>query len=187
VPTSTVVLPSSASFSEGSPFLPRTQLPEPFCLVMFGANGDLAARKLMPGLLSLWKASLLPEQFAIIGLGRREKRDEDFRSEFRNAIQTFRNDLLEPVGAPDNFFAKLYYAKADATRAQDMDSLGRRVKEVEKLEKLPGNRLFYLATWPPTRNSSDPSWKDWRRPAWFTATANTRGAGWSLRSHLATI
>jgi glucose-6-phosphate 1-dehydrogenase len=115
---------------------------------MFGANGDLAARKLMPGLLSLWKARLLPEQFAIVGLGRRDKGDEDFRNEFRSAVQTFRNDLLQSVGAAESFFAKLHYAKADVTKSQDMESLSRRVKEVEKLEKLTGNRLFYLATDP---------------------------------------
>jgi glucose-6-phosphate 1-dehydrogenase len=123
-------------------------VPEPFSLVIFGANGDLAARKLMPGLVALWNDGFLPEKFAIIGLGRRDRSDDAFREEFKRNVATFRNDLLLAADGAAGFFEKLHYAKSDVTRPQDFESLSRRIKEVEKGEELPGNRLFYLATDP---------------------------------------
>ena len=43
---------------DGSPFVPHGRLPDPFTLVMFGATGDLAARKLFPAVFALGKASV---------------------------------------------------------------------------------------------------------------------------------
>ena len=52
------------------------QKPDPFTMVIFGATGDLASRKLLPALYGLWHARFLPESFAIVGIGRRDKNDE---------------------------------------------------------------------------------------------------------------
>jgi glucose-6-phosphate 1-dehydrogenase len=148
VDSATVFVPTKPSVTSGSPFVPKTQLPEPVSLVIFGANGDLASRKLMPGLVSLWNDGLLPAKFAVIGLGRSEKSDEAFRQEFRKAVAKFEPDLLRDLKDSEDFFGNLFYARADITRPADMESLSRRLEEIEKNEALPGNRLFYLATDP---------------------------------------
>jgi len=53
---------------EASASMPRSHpRPEPYVYVLFGATGDLAKRKLLPGLYHLFVAGLLPEKFRIIG------------------------------------------------------------------------------------------------------------------------
>ena len=60
--------------------------PEPFTLVLFGATGDLAGRKLLPALSSLLHSKYLPQEFAIVGIGRRDKTDQAFRDDVRKDL-----------------------------------------------------------------------------------------------------
>ena len=55
-------------------------------IVIFGASGDLAKRKLMPALLQLMQDSLLPRQTRIVGFARRAKSHEEFRTEIKEAL-----------------------------------------------------------------------------------------------------
>src|SRR3712207_2864543 len=68
--------------SEG---LERLPVP-PTTLVIFGATGDLAHRKLLPALYNLAHEGALPERFKLVGVARREKGKEDFREETRKSI-----------------------------------------------------------------------------------------------------
>ena len=61
-------------------------IPDDLVIVLFGATGDLARRKLLPGLFRLTQAGLAPERFRIIGAGRRELSDQDFRRLARDSI-----------------------------------------------------------------------------------------------------
>src|ERR1043165_2893150 len=98
--------PSAATPApERSPFVPGVHLPDPFALVIFGATGDLAARKLLPALYGLWHDRLLPEQFAIIGVGRRDKNDAGFRDEMRAAVASAREDETVAGDGGDGFFS----------------------------------------------------------------------------------
>ena len=54
--------------------------PEPCSIVIFGASGDLTARKLIPAFYHLCKEKQMPSAFRIIGFARREKTDESWRS-----------------------------------------------------------------------------------------------------------
>jgi glucose-6-phosphate 1-dehydrogenase len=144
--TTTVILPERVpALGE---IIPPIQLPEPFTLVIFGATGDLTARKLLPALFALYRRQFLPEQFAIVGVGRRDKNDEVFRQEARQEIARFRHDPLTSNDAWDGFLHRLFYQRTDFTTAEGMQGLGRRLAELEKEGQLPGNRLFYLATGP---------------------------------------
>ncbi len=116
---------------------------EPFTLVIFGATGDLASRKLLPSLHGLWKSGFLPADFTIVGVGRRPKSDDAFRDDVKKAI----SKPPAPDGAND-FLAHIFYQPADLTAADSMRQLGRRLGELEKTAHLPSNRLFYLATDP---------------------------------------
>ena len=53
---------------------------EPFTLVIFGASGDLARRKLVPALWSMFQGRVLPEPFAVVGVGRTQMDNEQFRT-----------------------------------------------------------------------------------------------------------
>ena len=61
----------------------------PTTLVIFGATGDLAQRKLMPALYNLAHEGALPERFHLVGVARKEKEDEDYRAECEQAIRRF--------------------------------------------------------------------------------------------------
>src|SRR5580704_19163508 len=58
-------------------------------LVIFGASGDLTRRKLMPALYNLACSRSLPGGFAVLGVARREKTDESFRAEMKEAVSQF--------------------------------------------------------------------------------------------------
>src|SRR6059058_5382956 len=62
---------------------------EPCTIVIFGASGDLTARKLIPAFYHLYREKQLPASFRIIGFARREKSDDAWRAELRAALEQF--------------------------------------------------------------------------------------------------
>src|SRR5258708_33363783 len=96
----TSAIPSDRPDPRQSPFVPGVQPPEPFTLVIFGATGDLAARKLFPALHGLWRGRFLPRDFAVVGVGRRDKNDEAFRQDVRRA--------LAELDRADDFLANVF-------------------------------------------------------------------------------
>jgi glucose-6-phosphate 1-dehydrogenase len=143
MPTATWARPEEAP-APGAPVV-GIQLPEPFCVIIFGATGDLASRKLMPALYGLWRNGCLPPEFAIVGVGRRPKEDGSLRADVRTAIA---KAGLPATDGSDGFLAHFYYQRADLTAAEDMRKLGARLLQIDEARHLPGNRLFYLATDP---------------------------------------
>src|SRR5438105_12725796 len=94
--TATAIRPKADAHSQESPFVSRTKPPEPFTLVLFGATGDLAARKLFPALAGLLKNGYLPQEFAVVGIGRRDKTDQVFRDDVQKDLAEFRRDASAP-------------------------------------------------------------------------------------------
>ena len=127
-----------------SPFVPCRGIPEPFTLVIFGATGDLAARKLFPAVFALARGQFLPAHFVVVGVGRREKDDRAFRDDVRKSLVAAHADA--PSEEVDDFLARVFYHRADLGATESLAGLGRRLGELEKAQELPGNRLFYLAT-----------------------------------------
>jgi glucose-6-phosphate 1-dehydrogenase len=73
----------------------------PHVLVLFGATGDLASRKLFPGLYRLAAAGRLPKHLLVIGSGRRSPgTDEEFREQVRGALAEFVGDVDDAVAGP---------------------------------------------------------------------------------------
>src|SRR6266545_7304890 len=124
VASANVIRGSAPAPDTHSPFVPRTQRPEPFALTILGATGDLTSRKIIPALFGLWRGGFLPEECVFVGVARREKSDDAFRAEMREALTRFRKDA---VGAPlDQFLARLFYHRAEFSRAEDMRGLAER-------------------------------------------------------------
>jgi glucose-6-phosphate 1-dehydrogenase len=121
--------------------------PEPFSLVIFGATGDLTARKLLPALFNLWKQQYFPESFVLVGVGRRPKNDNQFRDETRKAIGNF-GEQKTADGPWTEFASHVYYQQSDFTSKEGEANLAKRLQGLEKDNGLPGNRLFYLAVDP---------------------------------------
>jgi glucose-6-phosphate 1-dehydrogenase len=111
---------------------------------MFGATGDLAQRKLLPGLFRLAAAGLMPDRYQIIGASRRHMTDDQFREHARQAITEF--GAGEPAGEAWQSFARsLSFASADPARTLSL------VEAVATAERQIGGtpgRLFHLAVPP---------------------------------------
>uniref|UniRef100_A0A7C3HX63 Glucose-6-phosphate 1-dehydrogenase n=1 Tax=Gracilinema caldarium TaxID=215591 RepID=A0A7C3HX63_9SPIR len=73
-------------FSEG---LPVRKRPRPFTLLVFGASGDLASRKLYPAFFSLYREGAIDDWF-LVGFGRRPWSDIEYRQEIEKALSSFR-------------------------------------------------------------------------------------------------
>jgi glucose-6-phosphate 1-dehydrogenase len=146
--TATVIHEQATPVPMQSAFIVHEQKPDPFTIVIFGATGDLAARKLLPSLYGLWQARFLPEAFAIVGIGRRDKNDEVFREEVRTAIAKSRPDAPTDGGGWNGFLDKVFYHRADFSSADGMRGIEAGLKTLEREQNLPGNRLLYLATDP---------------------------------------
>ena len=69
---------------------------QPTCVVIFGASGDLAARKLLPALYNLAVDSLLPADFHLIGFGRKPIPDAEFRTQAAADIKKFSRRDFRP-------------------------------------------------------------------------------------------
>jgi glucose-6-phosphate 1-dehydrogenase len=75
---------------------PSTSGPENHVIVLFGATGDLAKRRLLPGLFRLASADLMPERYQIIGSARRGRQPSGAPTQFRNASDT-RVPMIDPA------------------------------------------------------------------------------------------
>ncbi|HET7340457.1 MAG TPA: glucose-6-phosphate dehydrogenase [Methylomirabilota bacterium] len=121
---------------------------EAFSLVIFGASGDLTHRKLMPALWSLYAARTLPEPFAIVGTGRTEMTDQEFRTRMRDGVRQFARLKVPSEQIWERFAANLTYVAGDPTTPELYGRLRERLEEVEGRHGGAPERLYYLATPP---------------------------------------
>jgi glucose-6-phosphate 1-dehydrogenase len=126
--------------------MPPVRVGEPFTVVVFGATGDLTARKILPALFRLWRGEFFEMPFCILGVGRRDKDDGRFRAELRDAARALAG--VEAGAEWDRFAGSVFYHRADFTVGESYAGLARRLAEIEATRGNPGNRLYYLATDP---------------------------------------
>ena len=86
---------------------------EPCTIVIFGASGDLTARKLIPALYHLLAEKQMPSPFRVVGVARREKTDADFREELRVALNQFSRTKPVDTAVWEAFAANLFYCQGD--------------------------------------------------------------------------
>jgi glucose-6-phosphate 1-dehydrogenase len=104
-----------------------TPRPDDHVIVMFGATGDLARRKLLPGLFRLAAAGLMPDRYQIIGSARRGLTSEQFREHARQAVADF--GTIKPEGdAWDAFQRSLSFASAEPGRTEALAAAGGRAE-----------------------------------------------------------
>ncbi|WEX08826.1 glucose-6-phosphate dehydrogenase [Chelativorans sp. AA-79] len=115
---------------------------EPFDLVVFGATGDLAERKLLPALYQRQRAGQFSEPTRIIGSSRSELSDTQFRGYAKEAIEAHVAKEEIDAGELKQFLARLSYISADATTGRGFDGLK------EAVGDSPHVRAFYLAVAP---------------------------------------
>ena len=116
-------------------------------IVIFGASGDLTARKLIPALYHLHKEKQMPPDFRIVGFARREKTDATWREELRHALDEFSRTKPVDEQVWKDFSAHISYCPGDLTDAAAYKLLEQRLSSFGS-GPLRQNLLFYLATMP---------------------------------------
>ncbi|MGC1613416.1 MAG: glucose-6-phosphate dehydrogenase [Candidatus Acidiferrum sp.] len=121
---------------------------EPCAVVLFGASGDLAKRKVIPAMFDLANHNSLGSRYVIVGFARTSMTDENFRAATGEAAKTMSE--IGPVDAKqwEEFASSLYYNAGDYSDPQAYEQLAKRLSQLEADKKLGGNRLFYLSTPP---------------------------------------
>jgi glucose-6-phosphate 1-dehydrogenase len=121
---------------------------DPCCLVIFGASGDLTHRLLMPALYNLAATGLLPQAFALIGVGRSEFSSEAFRAGLADSLPKFATRQIDE-SVVKKVLACVAYVQGEPDEDETYKKIGRELTRIEREHGTQGNRLFYLAT-PPT-------------------------------------
>jgi glucose-6-phosphate 1-dehydrogenase len=125
--------------------LPR--VPEPGVMVIFGASGDLTARKLIPALYDLAAQRRLPMEFAVVGISRTEMSHEEFRKRLRGALEKHRSGQVSG-DVWDSFSRSIFYLPGDSKNPQTYEDLKGFLKQLDDERGTEGNRIYYLSSSP---------------------------------------
>src|SRR5271155_1702599 len=117
-------------------------------IVIFGATGDLTARKLMPAIYNLTRDKLLPKNTVVVGFARRPKTDEEFRKEALEDVNTFSRSKPADPAIWNDLAARLYYHQSTFESPDGYRSLAQKLAEFDQKYNTGGRRLFYLSTSP---------------------------------------
>jgi glucose-6-phosphate 1-dehydrogenase len=126
------------------------KIPKNHILVIFGASGDLTYRKLIPAVFDLYDQDVLPEKFAILGLGRTALSNDDFRKKMKEGIERFALNqkdasIREKV---DGFLAKLHYFAFNTKEESEYEGFKDYLLKLSDEVGVAKNFIFYLATPP---------------------------------------
>ena len=115
-------------------------------LVIFGSNGDLAKRKLIPAIFQLYLDNLLPEKFALIGAGSQEKDEVVNRDDVKNALLEFSKigTALYPEKL-ELFLESVYYQKVNNQTEEDFGKLKKYIDKLSKKLEITQNIIYYFS------------------------------------------
>lgn len=130
---------------EGDPLV-RAGLADPCTLVLFGATGDLAQRKLFPALFELARQRLLPEQFAVMAYSRSAQELGAFRQQVKAGLQRFARTQPLDEAAWERFATRLDITSGAYEDPASFARLRERLDQLAERSGTQGNQLYYLAT-----------------------------------------
>jgi glucose-6-phosphate 1-dehydrogenase len=136
---------------EATPFLIDTPpLPkvDPCVVVIFGALGDLTERKLVPALFRLARANCLPGGFSVLGVGRSEISESEFRARMRAGAAGSKETGQFSETEWQAFASCLHYLRGDLSDSATYRRIASHLEQMSSKEATSANHLFYLATPP---------------------------------------
>lgn len=126
----------------------KDKRPAATLIFIFGGSGDLNYRKLSPALYNLFLDNWMPEQFAIVGIGRTEYNDESYRDHLLEGIKKFSRRKDELNSHWENFSKNVSYWQVDASDEAAYSRIADMAKKLEKEWGQHPNIVFYLAIAP---------------------------------------
>lgn len=121
-----------------------TSINQKSIIVIFGATGDLANRKLYPSIYRLFRKGKLSENFSVVGVARRPLTNEEFRNNVKKSIHQYEHDEIEY----DQFAEHFHYIPFDVTDLAHYQELNDLLSQLDEKHRTEGNRIFYLAMAP---------------------------------------
>ena len=118
-------------------------------VVIFGASGDLARRKLAPAIYNLAREGLLADNTVILGYGRTAMRDAEFRAHLRESVNAFSRSRPVQDRVWRSLSRRIFYQQGLYDRAEDFQGLQKRLAQLDKKYGADGNRVYYLSVPPP--------------------------------------
>lgn len=125
-----------------------TRQSPPCILVIFGATGDLTARKLLPALYHLHRDNLLSTECICVGVARKVKSHQTFRSEQKKTISAYSRSGSVTNTIWKKFASRLFYYRAEFSDKEAYPSLDAFLNAVDEKYGTKGNRIYYLSTQP---------------------------------------
>lgn len=125
-----------------------TLTPKPTVFIIFGGTGDLAWRKLAPALYNLYLDGWMPDHFSIIGTGRTQLSDEQFREKLLEGINNFSRSGKAKPEQWEAFSQNIYYQVSDLKDAKTYQELGSRIESYETEWNQKADLIYYLAVAP---------------------------------------
>ena len=117
-------------------------------LVIFGGTGDLANRKLYPAIYNLYVSGNLPDGFAVVSVGRKEKSDETFRNETEVNIRKFSRENSDDFQSLQQVLSRFYYYNLNFINEPAYSDLKSFLSELDEVYSTSGNRIYYMAVSP---------------------------------------
>jgi glucose-6-phosphate 1-dehydrogenase len=111
-------------------------------IVIFGATGDLAKRKLFPSIYRLYRNGKISEDFAVVGVARRPWSNDTFRDNVKESVKGLNGKDIE------EFSSHFYYQPFDVTDLESYQKLNSLLTDLDEQYHTEGNRIFYLAMAP---------------------------------------
>src|SRR5438132_3390859 len=122
-------------------------MPQPCAVVIIGACGYHTYRKRIPGLYNIAADGDLPAGLTVVGFARREKTDEQFRSELGEAARKYsRQSVRDELW--NSFAQSIFYHRSEFGDADGYKRLAERLDQIDAERGTRGNRLFYLSVAP---------------------------------------
>lgn len=120
----------------------------PTILLIFGATGDLAKRKLFPAFYNLFLEGRMPKQFQIIALGRRDNDSEKFRDYIKDNLNEFSRNKVDSDEVWEKFSQQVTYFKHQLDEEESYKDLEKELKNIDEKFGVRANRLFYFSIAP---------------------------------------
>lgn len=117
-------------------------------IVIFGGNGDLTWRKLVPALYNLYIAGAMPEKFCITCVDYVAMKETGFRKKLRDGIDQFSRTGKAKNGDWKKFSANIHYLAGDFNNPVCFEQLGKALNDQQKVWKQKAPRVFYFAVSP---------------------------------------
>lgn len=115
-------------------------------LVIFGANGDLSHRKLIPAVFQLYIDGFLPEKFALVGSGSDTKNEKEFRGEIKETLEKFVAETVEKNREKLNSFLDyIYYKTVNNKEEKDFERLKDYIDSICSEKQIAHNIIYYCA------------------------------------------